>query len=102
MINIAKILKHNVIGKLLNHYVVFVINVMIARYLGASESGIYFNELYIFNFVAFIFSIGLDYSVIALLARQPALLARLKKMLLTVVMAFAAIIFLLVFFLLPQ
>ena len=41
MINITTILKHNVIGKLLNHLIVFFINVHIVRLLGASESGFY-------------------------------------------------------------
>ncbi|CAN5723934.1 hypothetical protein BH11BAC4_BH11BAC4_23120 [soil metagenome] len=92
MINIATILKHNVIGKLLNHVVVFFINVYIVRLLGASGSGFYFNELYVLNFVVFIFSAGLDYASISLLAQEPGLLSRLNNMLLKVVLAFTLLI----------
>ena len=102
MINITTILKHNVIGKLLNHLIVFFINVYIVRLLGASESGFYFNELYVLNFVVFIFSAGLDYAAIALLAQQPKLLSILNKMLLGVVAVFAALIFLYAYFILPS
>ncbi len=102
MINIATILKHNVIGKLLNHVMVFFINILIVRSLGASESGLYFNELYLLNFIVFIFSAGLDYAAIALLSEEPALLPLLNKMLFKVVVFFAAILSVYVFFLLPQ
>ena len=102
MINIATILKHNVIGKLLNHLAVFFINVYIVRMLGASGSGFYFNELYILNFVVFIFSAGLDYAVIALLAQEPKLLTAINKMLLKVVFLFAIILLIYVSFLLPK
>ena len=101
MINIATILKHNVIGKLLNHVAVFFINIFIVRHLGASESGVYFNELYLLNFIVFIFSAGLDYAVIALLSQEPALLPSLNKMLFKVVVFFAAILSVYVFLLLP-
>ena len=102
MINIATILKHNVIGKLLNHVMVFFINILIVRSLGASGSGLYFNELYLLNFIVFIFSAGLDYAAIALLSEEPALLPLLNKMLFKVVVFFAAILSVYVFFLLPQ
>ena len=102
MINIATILKHNVIGKLLNHVMVFFINILIVRALGASGSGLYFNELYLLNFIVFIFSAGLDYAAIALLSEEPALLPLLNRMLFKVVIFFAAILSVYVFFLLPQ
>ena len=92
MINIATILKHNVIGKLLNHLAVFFINIYIVRLLGASGSGTYFNELYLLNFVVFIFSAGLDYAAIALLAQEPKLLALLHKRLFVVVIGFAILL----------
>lgn len=92
MINIATILKHNVIGKLLNHLAVFFINIYIVRLLGASGSGTYFNELYVLNFVVFIFSAGLDYAAIALLAQEPKLLALLHKRLFVVVIGFAILL----------
>jgi O-antigen/teichoic acid export membrane protein len=101
MINIATILKHNVIGKLLNHVAVFFINIFIVRHLGASESGVYFNELYLLNFIVFIFSAGLDYAAIALLSREPALLPTINKMLIKVAIFFAAILSVYVFFILP-
>ncbi|MEP7163605.1 MAG: polysaccharide biosynthesis C-terminal domain-containing protein [Ferruginibacter sp.] len=102
MINIATILKHNVIGKLLNHVMVFFINILIVRSLGAAGSGSYFNELYLLNFIVFIFSAGLDYAAIALLSEEPALLPLLNKMLFKVVIFFATILSVYVFFLLPQ
>ena len=88
MIHIATILKHNVIGKLLNHLVVFFINVLIVRLLGASGSGIYFNELYALNFVVFIFSAGLDYAAIAWLSRDLKYLPVINKILLQVICLF--------------
>ena len=101
MINIAKILKHNVIGKLLNHIIVFLINIFIVRLLGADGSGPYFNELYVLNFVVFIFSAGLDYSVIALIAQEPKLLPVIHKMLSRAIMLFSAVMLFYVFVLLP-
>ncbi|MEO7524710.1 MAG: polysaccharide biosynthesis C-terminal domain-containing protein [Ferruginibacter sp.] len=91
MIDLAKILKHNVIGKLLNHFVVFIINILIVRLLQVGESGAYFNELYVLNFIVFIFSAGLDYAAIALLAQEPKLLPVIRRMLFKVVLLFAAI-----------
>ncbi len=102
MISIATILKHNVIGKLLNHVVVFVINIFIARYLGASASGSYFNELYVLNFIVFIFSAGLDYAAIALVSQEPRLMGAIHKMLFRVILLFAAIMLLYVFAIMPR
>ena len=90
MIHIATILKHNVIGKLLNHLVVFFINVLIVRLLGASISGSYFNELYVLNFIVFIFSAGLDYAAIAVLSRYPEMLQAVNRLLIGMVAVFAA------------
>lgn len=84
MTNISTILKHNVIGKLLNHLVVFFINVCMARLLGAGRSGMYFNELYLLNFIVFICSAGLDYAVIAMISKDKRLLPFLHKQLLKV------------------
>lgn len=102
MINIGTILKHNVIGKLLNHLVVFIINVYLVRLLGASESGVYFNELYLLNFIVFIFSAGLDYAAIAFLSSDLSLLPVINKMLMKVVVIFSAILLLYVFLILPN
>lgn len=90
MIHIATILKYNVIGKLLNHLVVFFINVLIVRLLGASASGTYFNELYVLNFIVFIFSAGLDYAAIAVLSRYPEMLQAVNRLLIGIVIVFAA------------
>ena len=92
MIQINSLLKQNLIGKLLNHSVVFLINILIVRMLGVSESGFYFNELYVFNFVVFIFSFGLDYSAISWINREPGLLHSIHRKLFRVVLFFIAII----------
>jgi len=102
MINIATILKHNVIGKLLNHLFVFFINIYIVRLLGAAGSGSYFNELYLLNFVVFIFSAGLDYAAIRLLAQDRGLLYNINRKLFTVVILFAVLVILLAVFILPN
>ena len=101
MINIATILKHNVIGKLLNHIIVFLINIFIVRLLGAQGSGPYFNELYVLNFVVFIFSAGLDYAAISLISQEPKLLPAIHKMLFGAILLFAAVMLIYVFVLLP-
>lgn len=94
MIQIATILRHNLLGKSLNHLAVFGINVLLVRLMGASLSGSYFNELYVLNFIVFVFSAGLDYAAIALISREPALGAAMHKLMTRVVMMFAAIIIL--------
>jgi len=91
LINIQKTLRQNLAGKLLNHFIVFLINVLIVRMLGTDQSGAYFNELYILNFIAFIFSMGMDFSVVRLLSQEPALAGPLKKMMSLVVLFFIAI-----------
>ncbi|MEI2747274.1 MAG: hypothetical protein V9E88_00760 [Ferruginibacter sp.] len=91
MINIANILKQNIFGKLLNHGIVFIINIIIVRLLGANISGSYFNELYIVNFIVFIFSAGLDYAAIAWLSREPRLLPVIHRFLLKVVLFFLVV-----------
>ncbi len=102
MIDIQKILKHNVMGKLFNHGLVFLINILIARALGAGESGVYFNELYVLNFAVFIASAGLDYAAIALLVQEPALLPRLQTMLMTAVGVFSVVLIIVVLLGLPN
>ncbi len=102
MINIEKILQHNVLGKLLNHLVVFFINILLVHVLGATGSGAYFNELYVLNFVVFVFSAGLDYAAITLLSQEPLLLTSIRKMMFKTLLFFAALMSLYVFFILPQ
>lgn len=99
--NIARILQHNVIGKLLNHAVVFVINICIVRLIGAEGSGTYFNELYVLHFIVFIFSGGLDYSAIAWLSRDPGLLPKIHRLFLTVTIFFAVILLVWIYVFLP-
>ena len=69
--NIAQILKANVAGKIINHLLVFGINVLMVRMLGTEISGHYFNELYLINFTAFLLSFGLDFASIAWVNRNP-------------------------------
>jgi O-antigen/teichoic acid export membrane protein len=86
----------NVAGKLLNHGIVFLINLLMVRLMGASLSGHYFNELYIFNFIAFFFSLGLDYAAIAWISRQPDLAgiihARLFRIFLLSMLIFISVV----------
>lgn len=102
MINISKIIQYNIAGKLLNHLVVFLINICIVRYLGATESGIYFNELYLISFVALVFSLGVDFSAISFLAQDPGLLNALRKKMLVILVIFSAVLLLLVFAVIPS
>ncbi len=102
MINIEKILRHNVLGKLLNHLVVFFINILLVHLLGASGSGPYFNELYVLNFIVFIFSAGLDYAAIALLSQEPLLLTVIRRMMFKTLLFFAVFMSLYIFIILPQ
>ena len=88
MIDLAKILRHNVIARLFNHLLVFLINIIIVHRLGAGQSGSYFNQLYLLNMVVFIFSMGLDYMAIGLLARDPAYLLAIRRMFLYVLAIF--------------
>ncbi len=79
MANISSILKKNVAGKLLNHGIVFLINICIVRLLGAAVSGHYFNELYALNFIVFLCSCGLDYAAIAWISKQSELYPVIHK-----------------------
>lgn len=95
------ILKQNIVGKLLNHIIVFLINIEIVRISGASVSGLYFNELYLLNFFVFIFSAGLDYSAIAWISREPGLLASVHKKLFKVFLFFLSILLFVFFIIYP-
>lgn len=99
--NINSILRLNVAGKLVNHGIVFLINLLMVRLMGASLSGHYFNELYIFNFIAFFLSFGLDYAAIAWISRQPGLTGIIHAGLLRVFLFSGLILMMLVLFLLP-
>lgn len=86
------ILKQNILGKLFNHVVVFVINILLVRILGAQISGHYFNELYAINFIAFMCSMGLDYAAISWISREPGLLPVVRSELLKVFLFFVLIV----------
>ena len=92
MVQINSLLRQNLAGKLFNHGIVFLMNVLIVRILGASESGYYFNELYLFNFIVFIFSFGLDYSAISWINREPDLLGLIHRKLFRLVLFFISVI----------
>ena len=100
--NIATILKQNIAGKLINHGIVFLINIMIVRLLEVSESGFYFNELYLINLVVFFFSAGLDYSAIAWISREPGLAIAVRRKLIQLVLFFIAVVLFFVLIILPQ
>lgn len=96
---LSRLLQQNLIGKLFNHSIVFLINILIVRMLGAESSGHYFNELYIINFFIFLASAGLDYAAIAWIARQPELsrlvfekLLRISLFVTALFMAFALLL----------
>ena len=83
----------------MHHLTVFLINVMIVRLIGAANSGIYYNQLYLLNFTAIFFSLGLDYSAIAWLSSNTQLQNTIHNILLRVALffsVFAALIFLVV------
>ena len=61
-------IRYNLLLKALNHGLVFLINILLVRSLGASLSGVYFNDLYWLSALAFLGSLGLDYTVIAVIA----------------------------------
>ena len=100
--HLSNLLKQNVVGKLLNHGIVFLINIEIVRLLGASTSGFYFNELYLINFFAFMGSIGLDYAAIAWIANQPQLQRKIHRAFIWLSIVFIAFFSTLIFFILPE
>ena len=102
MVNISKIIQYNVVGKLANHVIVFFINICIVRLLGAADSGLYFNELYAINFVALLFSLGIDFSSISFLAQNEGLLSALRRKMLYLSVFFALLLISLTLFGLPQ
>lgn len=96
MPQIADILKHNLVGKMINHGCVFFINVLLVRMLGSSLSGSFFNELYLFNFIAFIASMGLDYAAIRFYGQNHAFLHSINRKLLLVA-TISTVFFVLIF-----
>ncbi len=99
---LSHLLKQNIAGKLFNHIIVFLINILIVRILGAGVSGYYFNELYAINFFAFLFSMGLDYSAIAWISREPQLLQTIRRELIKVALFLFAVFVFIYLFLLPN
>jgi len=96
-VNISQILKQNIAGKLLNHGIVFLINVVIVRSLQAESSGYFFNNLYEINFIAFLCSAGLDYSAIAWISKNPLVAPTVFRKLIELVL-FTFIAFLILIF----
>lgn len=90
--NIAQILQHNLIGKLINHGLVFLVNLFIVRLTSPGESGNYFNELYLLNALAFLFSAGLDYSAVSLISKNPSHQARIHRLLGLVTVIFVLVL----------
>jgi O-antigen/teichoic acid export membrane protein len=58
-------------GKSINHVLVFGLNLLMVRLLGAEHSGQFFNTLYVWNFLALLASCGMDFSVNHFLQRYP-------------------------------
>ena len=100
--NLSQILKQNIAGKILNHGIVFLINVVIVRSLLAEESGYFFNNLYLINLLAFLFSAGLDYSAIAWISKEPLSAPAIHKKLIEVVLFFTAVMLIVSFVILPE
>lgn len=100
--NLSQILKQNIAGKLLNHGIVFLINVVIVRSLQAEESGYFFNNLYLINFLAFLFSLGLDYSAIAWISREPLAAPNIHKKLIAVVLFFTTVMLIVSYVVIPE
>ena len=100
--NLSQILKQNIAGKLLNHGIVFLINVVIVRSLETAESGYFFNNLYLINFLAFLFSAGLDYSAIAWISKEPLSAPVIHKKLIEVVLFFTALMLIISFVIIPE
>ncbi len=100
--NLALLLRQNLVGKLLNHALVFFINILLVRIFGASQSGFYFNELYILNFIAFFFSLGLDYSAIEWISKNREYVKSIHsifvKLLILVAIVLLGILFFILFF----
>jgi len=101
-VNLSQILKQNIAGKLLNHGIVFLINIVIVRNLQAEESGYFFNNLYVINFLAFLFSAGLDYSAIAWISKEPLSAPAIHKKLIEVVLFFTAVMLFVSFVIIPE
>lgn len=90
--SIAKIIRHNIVGKLANHTLVFFINVCLVRLLGAGPSGAYFNELYLINAIVFIASMGLDYAAIAWIARDNRWVPAIQRIFVPVIIGLPALL----------
>jgi len=101
-VNISQILKQNIAGKLLNHGIVFLINVVIVRSMDAAESGHFFNRLYLINLFAFLFSAGLDYSAIAWISKNPSHAPAIHRKLIATVLFFTAVTMLVTLVIIPE
>ena len=57
---INKILKHAIVWKLANTMLVFLINLLLVRLLGAADSGVFFYEITVLSFWVLVISFSLE------------------------------------------
>jgi O-antigen/teichoic acid export membrane protein len=66
-----KDIRNNLILKIMNHGLVFLINVLMVRLLGGAQSGWIINQLYWLTSLSFLCSLGLDYAAIQAISTHP-------------------------------
>jgi O-antigen/teichoic acid export membrane protein len=66
-----KDIRNNLILKIMNHGLVFLINVLMVRLLGGAQSGSMINHLYWLTSLSFLCSLGLDYAAIQAITSHP-------------------------------
>lgn len=66
-----KDIRNNLILKIMNHGLVFLINVLMVRLLGGAQSGSIINHLYWLTSLSFLCSLGLDYAAIQAISSHP-------------------------------
>lgn len=71
MIPLRDAIRLNLSGRILNHVLVFLINLMMVRLIDPEKSGFYFNELYLAGLLAFLLSAGLDFAVVKRISAHP-------------------------------
>lgn len=66
-----KDIRNNLILKIINHGLVFLINILMVRLLGCVQSGFLINHLYWLTSLSFLCSLGLDYAAIQAISNHP-------------------------------
>ena len=99
--NISSQVRHNLLGKGINHLLLFFINVLIVRILGSDKSGTFFNELYVINLVVLLCSFGLDVAATRWLAKDNSYLKAVQGFLFKSIVVFPFIITLFYFVIAP-